>query len=197
MGLELDRGYLKVDERYETSEKSVYGAGDGGPALAGPRRHLPGHSGRQRDVRPCRPDPLRCLSRLHLLSAPGGSIGLTEEKAKEDGIAYKIGKFPFAASGKAVAANHPEGFVKLIVGEPQIGGEILGAHIIGSHATELITEYGLGMKLEPTVDEIHQTIHAHPHYERGLGERPPPHPRRSHTYLNKFELQRRQPLTDQ
>jgi len=96
------------------------------------------------------------------------SIGITEEKAKEEGVAYKVGKFPFAASGKAVAVNHPEGFVKIIVGEKY--GEILGAHIIGSDATELITEYGLGMKLEATVDEIHQTIHAHPTMSEALAE---------------------------
>ena len=93
---------------------------------------------------------------------------MTEEKAKEEGIAYKVGKFPFAASGKAVAVNHSEGFVKVLVGEKY--GEILGAHIIGSDATELIAEYGLGMKLEATVDEIHQTIHAHPTMSEALAE---------------------------
>ena len=72
-------------------------------------------------------------------------------------MAYKVGKFPFSASGKAVAVNHPEGFVKLIVGEKY--GEILGAHIIGHDTLELIAEFGLGMKLEAT-DEIHATIHA-------------------------------------
>ena len=96
------------------------------------------------------------------------SIGLTEEKAKEDGIEYKVGKFPFAASGKAVAVNHSEGFVKVIVGEKY--GEILGAHIIGSDATELITEYGLAMNMEATVDEIHGTIHAHPTMSEALAE---------------------------
>ena len=81
---------------------------------------------------------------------------------------YKVGKFPFAASGKAVAVNHPEGFVKVIVDEKY--GEILGAHIIGSDATELITEYGLAMKLEATADEIHHTIHAHPTMSEALAE---------------------------
>jgi len=169
MGLELDRGYLKVDERYETSEKNVYGAGDvvGPPWLA--------HVATYRAIQAVNgmfghadPIPFDAFPGCTYCQPQVASIGLTEEKAKEDGIAYKIGKFPFAASGKAVAANHPEGFVKLIVGERY--GEILGAHIIGSHATELITEYGLGMKLEATVDEIHQTIHAHPTMSEALAE---------------------------
>ena len=169
MGLELDRGYLKVNERYETSEKNVYGAGDvvGPPWLA--------HVATYRAIQAVNgmfghadPIPFDAFPGCTYCQPQVASIGLTEEKAKEEGIAYKIGKFPFAASGKAVAANPPEGFVKLIVGERY--GEILGAHIIGSHATELITEYGLGMKLEATVDEIHQTIHAHPTMSEALAE---------------------------
>ena len=112
------------------------------------------------------------------------SIGLTEEKAKEDGIEYKVGKFPFAASGKGVAVNHSEGFVKVIVGERY--GEILGAHIIGSDATELITEYGLAMNMEATVDEIHGTIHAHPTMSEALAEAAAAAHGESHTYLNKL-----------
>jgi dihydrolipoamide dehydrogenase len=96
------------------------------------------------------------------------SVGLTEQKAKEQGLAYKIGKFPFSASGKAVAVNRPEGFVKLVLDAKH--GEILGAHIIGNDATELITEYVLAMKSEITADEIHATIHAHPTMSEALAE---------------------------
>jgi dihydrolipoamide dehydrogenase len=88
------------------------------------------------------------------------SVGLTEAKVKESGVAYKVGKFPYAASGKAVAIEHTEGFVKVITEEQT--GEILGAHIVGYDATELIAEYVLAMQMEGTIDEIHQTIHAHP-----------------------------------
>jgi dihydrolipoamide dehydrogenase len=88
------------------------------------------------------------------------SIGLTEKKAKEKGLKFKVGKFPYRASGKAVAAGEIEGFVKLIISEPH--GEILGAHIIGSEATELISELGIAMSLEATVDEVLATVHAHP-----------------------------------
>ncbi|MGC4073429.1 MAG: hypothetical protein QM760_13105 [Nibricoccus sp.] len=88
------------------------------------------------------------------------STGLTEKAAKEKKLDYKVGKFPFTASGKAVASADSEGFVKVITDTKT--GEIYGAHIIGSEATELIAEYGLAIELEATVEEIHQTIHAHP-----------------------------------
>jgi dihydrolipoamide dehydrogenase len=167
--VELSRGYVQVDETYQTSLPGVYAAGDiiGPPWLA--------HVATYRAVQAVNgmfghadPIPMSAFPGCTYCQPQVASIGVTEEKAKEGGIAYKIGKFPFAASGKAVAVNHPEGFVKIIVGEKY--GEILGAHIIGSDATELITEYGLGMKLEATVDEIHQTIHAHPTMSEALAE---------------------------
>ena len=167
--VELSRGYVQVDETYQTSLPGVYAAGDiiGPPWLA--------HVATYRAVQAVNgmfgyadPIPMSAFPGCTYCQPQVASIGVTEEKAKEEGIAYKIGKFPFAASGKAVAVNHPEGFVKIIVGEKY--GEILGAHIIGSDATELITEYGLGMKLEATVDEIHQTIHAHPTMSEALSE---------------------------
>ena len=167
--IDLNRGYIQVDENYQTSIPGIYAAGDivGPPWLA----HVAtfravqavngmfGHS---------QPIPMGAFPGCTYCQPQVASIGITEEKAKEEGVAYRIGKFPFAASGKAVAVNHPEGFVKIIVDEKY--GEILGAHIIGSDATELITEYGLGMKLEATVDEIHQTIHAHPTMSEALAE---------------------------
>jgi dihydrolipoamide dehydrogenase len=88
------------------------------------------------------------------------STGLTEKAAREKGLGIKVGKFPFTASGKAVASAETEGFVKVIT--DAVTGEIYGAHIIGSEATELIAEYSLAMELEASAEEIHQTIHAHP-----------------------------------
>lgn len=167
--LASDRGFLQVDENYETSVKGIFATGDvvGPPWLAHVATYravqavngMFGHS---------KPVPFDAFPGCTYCQPQVASIGLTEEKAKEEGVAYKVGKFPFAASGKAVAVNHPEGFVKLIVGEKY--GEILGAHIVGSDATELITEYALGMKLEATVDEIHGTIHAHPTMSEALAE---------------------------
>ena len=159
--LAQDRGYIKVDANYETSTKSIYAAGDiiGPPWLAHVATYeaiqavqgMFGH-GQAKQVTDF-PGCTYCLPQV-------ASIGKTEKTLKEEGIDYKVGKFPFQASGKAVASNQPEGFVKMLV-DPKYG-EILGAHIVGSDATEMIAEYGLGMKLEATAEDIHNTIHAHP-----------------------------------
>jgi dihydrolipoamide dehydrogenase len=169
LNLETIKGYLKVDERYQTSEKNIYATGDiiGPPWLAhiATYRAIQAVNGMFEHSEPV---PIDTFPGCTYCQPQVASIGITEEKAKEEGIDYKIGKFPFAASGKAVAVNHSEGFVKVIVGKKY--GEILGAHIIGSDATELITEYGLAMKLEATADEIHGTIHAHPTMSEALAE---------------------------
>jgi dihydrolipoamide dehydrogenase len=159
--LELERNYLKVDDTYQTNVKGIYAAGDiiGPPWLAhiatfeavnavnGMFGHGPAH--RVKNFPGC----TYCQPQV-------ASTGLTERACKEKGLDYKIGKFPFTASGRAVASAESEGFVKVIADAKT--GEIYGAHIIGSEATELIAEYGLAMELEATVEEIHQTIHAHP-----------------------------------
>ena len=167
--LELDRGYLKVNENYETSVKGVYGAGDiiGPPWLA----HVATfeatnavnamfghhHAGRVKIF----PGATYCQPQI-------ASVGLTEKACKEKGLAYKVGKFPFTASGKAVAAGDAEGFVKVISDAKT--GEIYGAHILGHEAPELIAEYVLAMNLEATVDEVHKSIHAHPTLSEALME---------------------------
>lgn len=167
--LDLDRGYLKVDETYQTSVAGIYAAGDiiGPPWLAHTATFeavqavngMFGHSKPRRIYQ--FPGCTYCQPQV-------ASQGLTEKMAKEKGIKYKVGKFPFTASGKAVASNESEGFVKILTSEED--GEIIGAHIIGSEATELIAEYGLAMSLELTVEEIHGTIHAHPTLAEALAE---------------------------
>jgi dihydrolipoamide dehydrogenase len=158
---ELEKGYLKVGPNYLTSIPGVYGAGDiiGPPWLAhvatfeavNAVNGMFGH-GKARRVQSF-PGCTYCQPQV-------ASIGLTEKAARDKGLAIKIGKFPFTASGKAVASAESEGFVKVIADAKT--GEIYGAHIIGSEATELIAEYGLAIELEATVEEIHHTIHAHP-----------------------------------
>jgi dihydrolipoamide dehydrogenase len=88
------------------------------------------------------------------------SVGLTEEQAKAKGIDYKVGTFPMAANGKALILNGGEGLVKIIAGAKY--GEVLGMHIIGPRATDLIVEGALAIDLEATVDELVETIHSHP-----------------------------------
>jgi len=167
--VELDRGYVKVDGKYESTVKGIYAAGDiiGPPWLAHVATYeavqavqgMFGHGEPKRvtDFPGC----TYCLPQV-------ASIGKTEKKLKEEGIDYKVGKFPFQASGKAVASGQSVGFVKLLV-DPKYG-EILGAHIVGADATEMIAEYGLGMKLEATAEEIHHTIHAHPTMSEAMME---------------------------
>jgi dihydrolipoamide dehydrogenase len=96
------------------------------------------------------------------------SVGLTERAATERGLQFRVGKFPFSASGKARAVGEVDGFVKLLFGEPH--GELLGAHIIGAEATELISELGLALTLEATQEEIEATIHAHPTLSEAVHE---------------------------
>ena len=167
--IDLEKDYIKIDDHYQTSVANIYAAGDivGPPWLAhvATYRAIQAVNGMFGSAKPI---PFDAFPGCTYCQPQVASIGLTEEKAKQDGVEYKVGRFPFAASGKAVAVNHSEGFVKVLVGEKY--GEILGAHIIGSDATELIAEYGLAMKLEATVDEIHQTIHAHPTMSEALAE---------------------------
>lgn len=96
------------------------------------------------------------------------SVGLTEEKAIEKGYQIKIGRYQFRSHGKAMAMNETEGFVKLIFDEKY--GELLGAHIIGPEATEMIAELTIAKTLEATAEQIHRTIHAHPTLTEGIAE---------------------------
>ena len=160
--LETDRGYLKTNERYETSIKGIYGAGDiiGPPWLAHVASHEAVEAVEGLFVKGKKPHKVTVFPGCTYCQPQVASIGLTERKAKEQNLKFKVGKFPYRASGKAVAAGDPEGFVKLILSEPH--EEILGAHIIGADATELIAEVTLGITLEATAEELSATIHAHP-----------------------------------
>ena len=157
----LDRNYVKVGDDYQTNVKGIYAAGDiiGPPWLAhvatfeavSAVNGMFGHG---------TPHRVKTFPGCTYCQPQVASIGLTEQAAKEKKLDYKVGKFPFVASGKAVASAESEGFVKIISDVKT--GEIYGAHIIGSEATELIAEFGLAIDLEATVEDIHHTIHAHP-----------------------------------
>lgn len=163
LGVEIFKGHIKVDKStYETNVKGIFAIGDviGPPWLA----HVASAEG------------IHCVEKIKGLNPhdisydniPGctycqpqvASIGLTEAKARENGYEIKVGKFPFMASGKAFAIGERDGFVKLIFDAKY--GEILGAHIIGSEATEMIAEIGIARALEATGESIIKTIHAHP-----------------------------------
>ena len=164
-----ERGYIQTDDRYETSAKGVYAAGDiiGPPWLA----HVASWEAIQAVegmFDRIKPRKIRDFPGCTYCQPQVASIGLTERAAKESGKKFRVGKFPFSASGKARAIGETDGFVKLIIGEPH--GEILGAHIIGPEATEMIAELGLAMTLEATYEEIEATIHAHPTLSESIHE---------------------------
>ncbi len=163
------RGYLQTDDAYQTNVPGVYAAGDiiGPPWLA----HVASW------------EAIQCVEGLFdgktprkVTVFPGctycqpqvASVGLTERAAKEKGMAYKVGKFPFLASGKAQAVGEGDGFVKILFGAEH--GEVLGAHLVGPEATELVAELGLAITLEATHEEIEATIHAHPTLAEAIHE---------------------------
>jgi len=168
--LKLDKkGYIAVNDRYETSLNGVCAAGDviGPPWLA----HVASWEAIQAVTgmfTTQKPKRLKVFPGCTYCQPQVASVGLTERAAKEQGLKFKVGKFPFSANGKALAVGEPEGFVKLIIAEPH--GEILGAHIIGPEATELIAELGLAITLESTFEEIEETIHAHPTLSEAIHE---------------------------
>jgi dihydrolipoamide dehydrogenase len=161
--IELDRGFVKVNEAQETAEPGVFAIGDivaGLPQLA----HVGGMSGivavtkiAGRKFRPVRRERIPACT---YCDPQIGSAGLTEAQTKEKGYEVKVGKFPFAGNSKATIVNSHDGFVKIVADAKY--GEILGVHIIGPQATELIAEAVAVMELEGTVDELMFTIHAHP-----------------------------------
>lgn len=165
-----DRGYIETDARYQTNIPNVFAAGDiiGPPWLA----HVASYEATQAvegmfDPK-FKPKKVTLFPGCTYCHPEVASIGLTEDACKEKKLDYRVGKFPFAASGRALAVADAEGFVKIIFDKKH--GEILGAHIIGSGATELIAEMGLAMNLEATNEEIEATIHAHPTLAEAIHE---------------------------
>ena len=162
LGVSTNRGDVQVNGRMQTNIGGIYAVGDvvGPPQLA----HMAAAegiaavefiAGKQRPEidRSFIPSCVYCQPQV-------ASVGLSEEQARAAGHEVKVGRFPFAASGKAQATGETEGLVKLVFGARY--GEVLGASIIGSEATELVAEIGLAGRLEATYEEILSTVHAHP-----------------------------------
>jgi dihydrolipoamide dehydrogenase len=169
--VELDRGFIKVDQFQQTGEPGIYAIGDvvaGTPQLA----HVATMEGMV---------ALDHMTGRHAIpinrnripgatyTEPGiGSVGLTEAQAKAQGYKVKVGRFPFLANSKATILGSHDGFVKVVADEKY--GEILGVHIIGPQAFELISEGVLAMEAEASVDTLIHTIHAHPTLYEAMGE---------------------------
>jgi dihydrolipoamide dehydrogenase len=171
-GVQLtDRGFVKVNPAtLETTAPGVYAIGDvaGPPMLA--------HKGSREGVvvaeliaghhpQPIKYDNVPSVTYCHPEVA---SIGLTEDQAKERKLEYQVGRFPFSANGRARTAGENEGFVKIIRDKKY--GEILGAHIVGSHASEMIHELTVARQNEYTVEEVDLAIHAHPTLSEAIAE---------------------------
>jgi dihydrolipoamide dehydrogenase len=162
LGVTMERNFVKVSPMMETSVKGVYAIGDmaGAPLLA--------HKAMAEGVvaaeaiagKHPRPIDYANVPSCTYCRPQVASIGVTEAKAKEGGREVTVGKFPFTASGKAVALGETDGFVKVVADKAT--GEILGVHILGPEATEIIHEFAVGRTLEATLEEVIHTIHAHP-----------------------------------
>jgi dihydrolipoamide dehydrogenase len=168
-GVQTEKGFIKVTDMYETTQKGVYAIGDvaGPPLLA----HAASHEGvtaaeHLAGLHPHAIDKMN-IAGCTYCQPQVASVGYTERALKEKGIEYKVGKAPFMANGKAIASNEKEGFIKVLTGKH---GELLGAHIVGTQATELIHEYVLFRTMEGIDEEIFATIHPHPTLGEFLGE---------------------------
>jgi dihydrolipoamide dehydrogenase len=175
VGLEMDRGYIKVDAEYRTNVPGISAIGDvitlgtpGHPQLA----HVSSAEGiiaaeriAGRETRPLNYDHVPGCT---YCDPEIGSVGLTEREAAERGHQVRVGTFPFGVLGRAKMAGETEGFVKIVADKTTDG--ILGIHMIGARSTELVAEATVAVRLEATVDELIRTIHAHPTMAEAVGE---------------------------
>lgn len=170
LGIELNRGKVPVDEFYRTKVEGLYAIGDiiATPALA----HVASAEGIAAVEKIAGMD----VAPIDYTKIPGAtytspeiaSVGMTEKKVKEAGIAYKVGKFPFTASGKATTAGEKDGFVKLIIDEQT--DKLLGVHMIGANVTEMLSGMVLAMNLGATARDIIKSIHPHPTMSEAIME---------------------------
>jgi dihydrolipoamide dehydrogenase len=175
VGIAMERGYIKVDQFYRTSVPHISAVGDvitlgqgAHPQLA----HVSSMEGilvaerlAGQEVRPLNYDHVPGCT---YCDPEIGSVGLTETEAKQRGFEVRVGSFPFGVLGRAKMAGETEGFVKIVADRKY--DEVLGVHMIGPRATELVAEAVLALRLECTVEELIKTIHAHPTFSEAVGE---------------------------
>ena len=170
-GVQVDeRGFIVVDRHLRTNVPGIYAIGD----VAG--RQLLAHKASHEGIVCVEHIAGKGHGTVDYENVPSctychpevASVGLTEEQARAKGFDIEVGKLPWAAIGRAVAAGHSDGFVKIVRDKKY--SEILGAHIVGPHATELIAEFVVGRHLESTVEELEKAIHPHPTLSEGVSE---------------------------
>ncbi len=169
-GVKESKGFIKVNSYYQTETPHIYAIGDvcGPPLLA----HAASHEGviaveHMLGQKPHALDPLN-IPGCTYCQPQVASVGYTERALKEKNIDYNVGKLPFSANGKAIASNETVGFVKVLTGKKH--GELLGAHIVGVQATELIHEYVMMRTMEGISEDIYATVHPHPTLGEWLSE---------------------------
>jgi dihydrolipoamide dehydrogenase len=170
VGITMDRGFIRINETLQTSVAGYYAIGD----VAG--HQLLAHKGSREGMVAAEAIAGHQTQPIDYTMVPGAtychpevaSVGLTEEQCKEQKLEYVVGRFPFSANGRARTTGETDGFVKIIRGKKY--GEILGAHIIGDHATEMIHELCVARANEYTVEEVELAIHAHPTLSEAIGE---------------------------
>jgi dihydrolipoamide dehydrogenase len=175
MGIVLDRGFIVVDEAYRTNVAGISAIGDVITVSRRPHPQL-AHVSSAEGILAVERIAGREVPLLNYDHVPSntysdpeiGSVGLTEAEARARGFDVKIGTFPFSALGRAKIAGETEGFVKLVA-EAEYD-QVLGVHIIGPRATELVGEAVTAMRLESTVEDFVRTIHAHPTMSEAIGE---------------------------
>jgi dihydrolipoamide dehydrogenase len=175
LGIEMTRGYIRVDELYRTSVPDVSAIGDVITMATGQHPQL-AHVSSMEGVIVAERIAGRSVQALNYDHVPSctycdpeiGSVGLTEAEAKARGHEVRIGTFPFGVLGRAKMAGETEGFVKIVAGKQY--DEVLGVHMIGPRSTELVAEAVLALRLECTVEELIRTMHAHPTFSEAIGE---------------------------
>jgi dihydrolipoamide dehydrogenase len=176
LGIQMDRGYIKVDDLYRTSVPGISAIGDVITLASGVPHPQLAHVSSMEGVVTAERIAGQDVQPINYDHVPGctycdpeiGSVGLTEAKAKERGYDVRIGTFPFGVLGRAKMAGETEGFVKIVAEKKY--DEVLGVHMIGPRSTELVAEAVLALRLECTVEELIKTIHAHPTFSEAVGE---------------------------
>ena len=165
-----DRGFIKISEKFETNVPGYYAIGDvAGNQMLAHKGSREGHVlADMLGGQPTHPVNYGNIPSCTYCHPEVASIGLTEQACKDKKLDYKVGKFPFSANGRARTSGETDGFVKIIRDAKY--GEILGAHIVGAHATEIIHELVVARANEFTVEEIDLAIHAHPTLSEAIGE---------------------------
>ena len=175
VGVQLEKGYVRVDELYRTNVPNISAIGDVITLGSGVHPQL-AHVSTAEGILVAERLAGQSVRPLNYDHVPGctycdpeiGSVGLTEAEAKEQGYDVHVGSFPFGVLGRAKMANEQEGFVKIVADKKY--DEVLGVHMIGPRSTELVAEAVLALRLECTVEELIKTIHAHPTFSEAVGE---------------------------